>query len=58
MKTTSWSPVPRPIAATIAASKPASAIGPSQKSPGVRTSPIANATATIAQITQADTGQS
>src|SRR5919202_2550595 len=57
MKTISATPTPAPAAATAAASTAASATGPRKKSPGVRISPIASPTATIAQITQAATGQ-
>src|SRR5207237_7141673 len=57
MKTISSTPTPAPTAATAAASTAASATGPRKKRPGVRISPIASPTATIAQITHAATGQ-
>src|SRR5919202_2631722 len=57
MKTTGPPPAPAPAPAPAAASTAASATGPRKKSPGVRISPTASPTATIAQITQALIGQ-
>src|ERR687886_1824347 len=57
MKTIGATPVLAPAAAPAAASTAASATGPGKKSPGVRISPTASPTATIAQITQALIGQ-
>ena len=52
-KTMSWIQMSPPSAATSVAASAASAIGPRKKSPGVKISPTARATATIAQMSQA-----
>src|ERR687886_2958205 len=57
MKTIGATPVLAPAAAPAAASTAARATGPRKKSPGVKISPTARPTATIAQITQALIGQ-